>query len=305
MDLVHARLAGFLATNGGNPGWSATVGARTVSDMPAEPEQRTLLERPTGALVASLVPTAMFMAAVAIADVSGDLRSVSALGLLAAAPVYLLWVSLPSLLPISATRSLVARAGVTVIMGGVAAWAGVLVVRTDDAQAGLAVLLVPYVAVPLGLALWISRSVAERRVVGNSDLLEPAQVTHRIAALLIDIAVVAGVLLLPVTGLSDAEREVLAGVLAVGAPTLYMAGFTAWRGATLGQSALRLRVVDADSLAPIAPTRSVLRSLIVVLEVGATATVILAPLAIAEVAAVRSSGRSITDRLMGTRVVAR
>lgn len=270
------------------------------------PHEQPILERPIGALLASLFPTAAFIAAVAITDVWVDFRSVSLRSLLAAVPFYLVAVSVPSLLPISATKSSAARVTVTAAMCVVAACAGVLAIRTDDAQAGFAVFYVPYVAVPGGLVLWIGRSVAERRrrvARRDGDHVQPAQLSHRVSALLLDVAVLATVLFVPVTGLSDAKREVLAGVVAVGVATIYVAGFTAWRSATPGQLALRLRVVDADSLGPISAGRAVLRSLIVVLEVGTAPTLILAPVAIAELVVAGSSGRSITDRLIRTRVV--
>ena len=270
--------------------------------------QRTILERPAGALVATLVPTATFIAAVAVADVWVDFRSVSLRGLLGATPIYLAIVSLPSLLPISATRSSRARVVATVFMAVVAAWAGALAIATDDAQAGLAVLIVPYVAVPLGLVLWIGRSLAERRAAGDGDRLELAHTSHRMAALLIDVAFLATVLFVPVRALADAKQEVLAAGVVVGVSTLYAAGLTARRGATLGQAALRLRVVDARSLGPISARRAVLRSAIVVslsvlLGVGLAATSVLALPAIAELVAAVATRRSLTDRLVRTSVV--
>jgi len=46
--------------------------------------------------------------------------------------------------------------------------AGAMVVGTDDAQAGLLVLLIPTITVPLGFVLWVVRLVLDRR--GKSAL---------------------------------------------------------------------------------------------------------------------------------------
>lgn len=69
-------------------------------------------------------------------------------------------MALPSLFPLAAARAGVMRGVVLVLMTAVAAVAGVLVVATDDAQAGLAVLLVSYFAIPLAALLWIGQAVA-------------------------------------------------------------------------------------------------------------------------------------------------
>lgn len=95
-----------------------------------------------------------------------EFRSVSIGVLVAGAPLYLGFVALPSLLPLAAARAGVMRAAVLVLMTGVA----VLAVATDDAQAGLAVFLVPYVAVPLAALLWIGQAVAASRAVENVEL---------------------------------------------------------------------------------------------------------------------------------------
>ncbi|MFN0030390.1 MAG: hypothetical protein ACKV2O_24820 [Acidimicrobiales bacterium] len=67
------------------------------------------------------------------------------------------FISLFSLLPISAAPAGLAPAAVTGVMTAVALAAGVLVTTSDDAQAGLAIFLVPYVAVPLALLIGLAR----------------------------------------------------------------------------------------------------------------------------------------------------
>jgi hypothetical protein len=89
--------------------------------------------------------------------------------------------------------------------------AAVLVVSSDDAQAGLAVLLVPYVAVPLGTAVWVAQTVLNARKTASPERGEDAvsslaRPSERLAALVIDFVVVGVVLVVlvsPDPGRSD------------------------------------------------------------------------------------------------------
>lgn len=78
-------------------------------------------------------------------------RSTALVALIPWAAFSLAAVALPSALPLAAARHRWVKLLVLVVMAATAALAGVLVVTTDDAQAGLAVLFVPYGAVPLAL----------------------------------------------------------------------------------------------------------------------------------------------------------
>jgi hypothetical protein len=116
------------------------------------------------ALLLSLVPTVGFYLAMKVADQFVEFGNIDNLsGKLGAIPVYLGFISLPSLGPIAAARPGPMRQVATAIMTIVAVVACVLVIATDDAQAGLAVLLVPFTAVPLGLIVLAIRLALDRR----------------------------------------------------------------------------------------------------------------------------------------------
>lgn len=267
------------------------------------------LTSPGAAALASLVPLVAYLAAIAVADRGVEQRSVPLIGLVAAAPVYLGFVSLPSLLPLLAARTAGLRLFAVLVMTGVAGTAGVLVVTTDDAQAGLAVLIIPYVAIPLAGVLWVASAVVAARrpltVPPTTEVLTPAEPSDRLAALAIDVTIVGGALIVPLTAMSHAGQEVIAGIVGVGVATAYFAALVAGRGRTVGQSLLGLAVVDARTLRRVPPGRALLRSLVVVLEVAGTPTLLLAAPAIAELVSTLHSGRSITDKVLKTSVVRR
>jgi hypothetical protein len=122
------------------------------------PRTRSRLTSPGAAVVCSLVPWAAFLLAVTKTHSSFH-KPVSLLELLGE-PVTLGFVALPSLLALAAARTRLTRLVVLMVMTGVAAWAGVSIVTTDDAQAGLAVLWVPFVALPLATVAWVGHNVA-------------------------------------------------------------------------------------------------------------------------------------------------
>lgn len=105
----------------------------------------------------ALGPWIAFMLAVPVADWFVEYNSVYVPGFLRSALFYLGWVSLPSLLPIAAARPGTMRTATTTLMSVVAAIAGVVVATSRDAQGGLAVFIVLYVALPLAAILWLAR----------------------------------------------------------------------------------------------------------------------------------------------------
>lgn len=277
-----------------------------LADMTATKFGPTQTRLWTSAL-ASPIPWAAFLGATVVADVWIERTSISYGGLVTSSPFYLGFVALPSLFPLAVARRGTMWLAVLAAMTGVSALAGVLVVTTDDAQAGLAVLWVPFVAVPLAGVIWIGEAVAARRraAAGSRDAEpgSPAGLSNRLAALTID-AVVLGVALVgPLTSMSHAKHEVAAAVVGIGTATVYQAGLAAWRGGTIGQSLLGLAVVDAATGGRVTLTRLLARGVIVTLEVAAAFTIVLAPVAIAELAAAGGSGRSLTDRLLRTEIV--
>lgn len=258
------------------------------------------------AALASLIPWAAFLLATVVADNWVDYKSTSLGGLAVASPFYLGAVALPSMLALLAARAGVMQIVVLVLLTLVAAVAGVLVMTTDDAQAGLAVLWVPYAAIPVAAVAWVGQAVAARRTAGPaspvSEALGPARISDRLAAMAIDTALLGAVLVVPLTALSGAKQEVVAGLVGVAVGTTYLAVLVAGRGRTVGHSLVGIAVVDAPTRGPVTPGRALARSLIVVLELAAAA-VLFVPPAIAELIAVASRGRSLTDMLVRTSVV--
>ena len=97
--------------------------------------------------LASLVPWAAFQVAFVVSDRWTDIRSVNWDEFATVSIVRLGFVALPSAVALLAAKRGWMRAAALVVMTAVAAVAGVLVMTTDDAQAGLAVLWVPITAI--------------------------------------------------------------------------------------------------------------------------------------------------------------
>jgi uncharacterized RDD family membrane protein YckC len=133
--------------------------------------------------------------------------------------------------------------------------------------------------------------------------LAPALPTDRLSALALDVAIAAALMVVPLTVLSHAHLEVVAGGLGVAAATALLAVPVARKGRTLGQSLLGLCVLDATTHRPIPVGRAVLRSLVIVLEVAAFPTLVLAVPAVIDWVPLLGSGRTVTDRFFGTVVL--
>ena len=127
--------------------------------------------------------------------------------------------------------------------------------------------------------------------------------SDRLAALAIDLAIAGASLVVPLKSLSDAKLEVAAAMLGVVTATAYLAVPLAWKGRTLGQSLVGLFVLDSTTRQPVSAARAALRSLVVVLEVVAASTGILAVLVLADSVVLFVSGRTVTDRVLGTVVL--
>ncbi|HEX9683517.1 MAG TPA: RDD family protein [Acidimicrobiales bacterium] len=160
---------------------------------------------------------------------------------------------------------------------------------------GAAAAVVVTVADRVGTARRQSRSRERPQTVASPS--------DRLAALAIDVVVIGGVLVVPLTTLSHAKLEAFAGVLGIVLAMAYMAIPLAWKGRTLGQSLVGLFVVDSRTSRSVSLTRASVRGLIVVLEVAAVPTLILAIPAFVELMALINSGRTLTDRLLGTAVL--
>jgi uncharacterized RDD family membrane protein YckC len=184
---------------------------------------------------------------------------------------------------------------------------GASIGASDDAWQALIVLLVPFVAIPFALVIWIGQAIVAHRhaVAPRPDIpLAPAGVSDRLAALVIDAVIVGVGVGVPVQSMSNAHEEIAAVILGVVCATAYFAVLVAEFGRTVGQRLVGLAVVDASTREPISYPRAIVRSLVIVLEVIAAPTLFLAPPAVAELIAMQSTGgRSLTDRLLGTAVV--
>jgi hypothetical protein len=111
-------------------------------------------------LAAALVaPTLAFYVGVFVSAALTSGTSIEIGRLLVSAPFYLALVGAPSLLAVW-TAPARGTLPTLVTMMLVAAIAGWLVAATDDAQAGLAVLVVPYVALPLAVLFSSARLMA-------------------------------------------------------------------------------------------------------------------------------------------------
>lgn len=161
----------------------------------------------------------------------------------------------------------------------------------------------------LGCLAVVAAAVAERvgRTRAEHDAPEReltiALPSDRLSALAIDLAIVGAALVMPLTALSDANLEVVAAVLGVATATAYLAVPLVWKGRTLGQSKVGLFVLDSTTSQPVSAVRAAFRSLVVVLEVAAVPTGILAVPALAELVVLVGSGRTVTDRVLGTVVL--
>jgi peptidoglycan/LPS O-acetylase OafA/YrhL len=111
-------------------------------------------------LLLSLLPTAAFIIATVVAVQFSTYKHIAVSGTVPQLIISLMFVSGPSLVPVSITKPGIGRWCATAIMTVVAAIAGVFVITTDDAQAGLAVLWVLFTALPLAAAIGIGQAIA-------------------------------------------------------------------------------------------------------------------------------------------------
>lgn len=112
----------------------------------------------------SVVPGAAYVVAATAGDITtrgaGLLLALSVPALAVGSAIF---VAPPTFLAIVVARHPAVRGAVLVVVTAAAAVAGALVATTDDAQAGLEVLWVAYVALPLALAVWLGQEVAAAR----------------------------------------------------------------------------------------------------------------------------------------------
>jgi hypothetical protein len=209
-------------------------------------------------------------------------------------------VALPAMLPIALARFRWLRLGVTALLTAVAVWSAVSATRSDDAQAGLALLAVLFVAVPGAIVV-----VVTQQVLGAWTRAQPASTKasapDRVAALLIDAVPLTTILAWPVHSLSAGKLEGLAVCVAVAVSTAYQALSQSYWGRTPGQAAVRLTVTDRATGQRLTLPRAVARGALVSLEVIASVTLVGAVPAVCDLAAARR-GRSLVDALVRSEV---
>lgn len=144
---------------------------------------------------------------------------------------------------------------------------------------------------------------ARRRSHVHHDALTLATPSDRLAALAIDVAIIGAALVAPLTVLSNAKHEIVAGVLAITVATASLAVPLSWKGRTLGQSLVGLVVTDVRTNRPVPVARAILRSVVIIVEVAGVPTLIFAAPAAVELLALSTSGRTLTDRLLATSVL--
>jgi hypothetical protein len=134
--------------------------ARAVATVPCleRPSPSESQHRTTGARYRQFA----FYIGVLTADTQVDFKSISASDMVAGLPLYLAFVGLPSVFPFALARLVWVRAVVLLVMTATAATAGALIVTTDDPQAGVAVLIVAYVGVPLGVVIALGHAIGSR-----------------------------------------------------------------------------------------------------------------------------------------------
>ncbi len=111
----------------------------------------------------SLLPTAAFIIAMVVGVQFSTYKHIAVSGTVPQLIISVMFVSGPSLVAVSVAKPGIGRWCATAIMTVVAAIAGVFVITTDDAQAGLAVLWVLFTALPLAAAIGIGQAIAARR----------------------------------------------------------------------------------------------------------------------------------------------
>jgi uncharacterized RDD family membrane protein YckC len=209
-------------------------------------------------------------------------------------------VALPAMLPIALARSRWLRLGVTALLTTVAVWSAVSVTRSHDAQAGLALLAVLYVAVPAAFVV-----VVTQQVLGAWTRAQPtstkASAQDRVAAFLIDAVSLTTILGWPVHSLSADNLVALAVCLAVAVSTAYQALSQSYWGRTPGQAAVRLTVTDRATGQRLTLPRAVARGALVSIEAIASVTLVGAVPAVCDLAAAQR-GRSLVDALVRSEV---
>jgi len=143
-----------------------------MAGAPARPHRGAMMTddarpgpaRVWSAVLGSLLPCVALLTTITLAE-----DGVGVDDLAAAAPLSLFFVAVPSAIAIISGRNAATRAAVTLVMTGVAVFAGFQVATIDDGQAGLAVIYVPMVAFPLAGVVQACQALEGRFRSGEPD----------------------------------------------------------------------------------------------------------------------------------------
>jgi hypothetical protein len=125
---------------------------------PASGRDRRSMAKPWAPLVLALVPWATHLASLeATSALTG--RGIEPAELVPVAAAYLPFTALPSWVALQATRPGWLRLGVLLALAVAAGWAGQEQITSESSTAGLAVLMVPYVALPTAAAVLVLRAI--------------------------------------------------------------------------------------------------------------------------------------------------
>jgi len=278
------------------------MGEPAIGDM-ANPAPRW--PRP---LLVSLVPWLACLMAALIASNGHASGSKSSL-LVTLGSVALATIAIPSAIALSSAQTNRARIVVLIALTAAGAAAGGIIGGSDEALRALVLVYPALLACFIAWVLWLRGAVARRRLEsqrsnGVDARKRRAALTDRVAALSIDATVLAVGLVTPSTVLSGAGLEVGALALALITATAYFTGPTHRGRGTIGQRALRLAVIDIGTGRPPTLLRSASRSFVIAVEMLLAVTIVLGVLMLAEVMSIATSGRSLTDKLLGTDVIA-
>lgn len=129
-----------------------------------EPEAAVRRQRDAlvGRALVALVPWLGFWVAALSTDRYIDFRQLTSAYVRGAVPFTLAMVFVPALMAVCAAPNGVVRHVVTVLVTGVAIFAGVTVVAMDDGQAGFAIFWVPLIAAPLAVLVGGASAVHDR-----------------------------------------------------------------------------------------------------------------------------------------------
>ncbi|MGD9792184.1 MAG: RDD family protein [Acidimicrobiia bacterium] len=223
-------------------------------------------------------------------------------------PIAVATVMFPSAIALSSTQNTRVRGAVLATLSAAGTGAGAIIGGHDDPLRGLVLVEVALLAFFIAWVLWLWSAVTRRRLESrraNDPIVgtRRAGAADRLAASSIDIVVLCVGLVTPATMLSNAHLELAALASGLVVATAYFAAPTARGRGTIGQRALRIAVIDTKSGRPPTPARSTIRSLVVVVEMLLAVSIALGVVALLEVLSIAASGRSITDRVLGTDVV--